>query len=204
MEQNEDVTVYNKEHGAQKLCMVALISYVGSESTIHGIYIDLNVTLDIDVVGDDGYNSSDPCDQDVDSDSDVDVDDIPDDIDDEDVNDDEDINAPSVGNQMRRIVIHNNLGPHMSLIDPDNGIATHLHRSKLSDPLMMIPKRYHYPFPIDKLHQPKESINMKRISMRFILLSTHLKDLINGGERKVYSKTSPLTPNNRLDVDRKS
>ncbi|PPR83412.1 hypothetical protein GOBAR_AA37300 [Gossypium barbadense] len=55
----------------------------------------------------------------VDSDSDPDVDDVPDDIDDEDVNDDGNINASSVGNQMRRIVIHNNPGPHISLIDPD-------------------------------------------------------------------------------------
>ncbi|KAK5783008.1 hypothetical protein PVK06_037515 [Gossypium arboreum] len=99
--------------------MVAPISYVDSESTIHGIDIDLNVTLDMDVVGNDGYDSSGPCYQEVDNDSDPDVDDVPNDIDDEDVNDDGNINASSVGNQMRRIVIHNNPGPHMSLIDPD-------------------------------------------------------------------------------------
>ncbi|PPS18178.1 hypothetical protein GOBAR_AA02397 [Gossypium barbadense] len=61
----------------------------------------------------------DPCDQEVDSDTDPDVDDIPDDIDDEDMNDDRNIKASSIGNQMRHIVIHNNPGPHMSLIDPD-------------------------------------------------------------------------------------
>ncbi|PPS11757.1 hypothetical protein GOBAR_AA08902 [Gossypium barbadense] len=66
--------------------------------------------------------SSDPCDQAVDSDTDPDVDDVPDDIDDEDVNDNGNINASLVGNQMRRIVIHNNPRPHMSLIDLD---ATH-------------------------------------------------------------------------------
>ncbi|PPS06003.1 hypothetical protein GOBAR_AA14631 [Gossypium barbadense] len=89
------------------------------ESTIRGIDIDLNVTPDIDVVGDNGYDSSDPCGQEVDSDSDPDVDDVPDVIDDEDVNNDGNINASSVENQMRRIVIHNNTMPHMSLIDPD-------------------------------------------------------------------------------------
>ncbi|PPD85646.1 hypothetical protein GOBAR_DD17416 [Gossypium barbadense] len=99
--------------------MVAPISYVNSESTIDEIGIDLNITPDIDVVGDDGYDGSDHCDQEVDSDSDPDVDDVPDNIDDEDVNNDGNINASSVGNQMRRIVIHNNSGPHMSLIDPD-------------------------------------------------------------------------------------
>ncbi|PPS06336.1 hypothetical protein GOBAR_AA14313 [Gossypium barbadense] len=99
--------------------MVAPISYVDSESTIRGINIDLNVTPDIDVVGDDGYNSSDPCNQEVDSDSDPDVADVPNDIDDEDVNNDGNINASSIGNQMRCIVIHNNPGTHMLLINPD-------------------------------------------------------------------------------------
>ncbi|PPS12816.1 hypothetical protein GOBAR_AA07818 [Gossypium barbadense] len=120
---NEYLTAYGEEHAAQEPCVVAPISYVDSESTIRGIDIDLNVTPDIDMVGDDGYDSRDPCDEEVDSDSDPDVDDVPDDIDDEDVNDDKNINASSVGNQMRRIVIHNNPGPHMSLIDPD---ATHV------------------------------------------------------------------------------
>ncbi|KAK5833485.1 hypothetical protein PVK06_017325 [Gossypium arboreum] len=119
MEENENLTAYGEEHRAQEPCMVAPRSYVDSESTIGGIDIDLNVTPDMDVVGDDGYDSSDPCYQEVDSDSDPDVDDVPDDIDDEDVNDDRNINASSVGNQMRRVVIHNNPGPHMSLIDPD-------------------------------------------------------------------------------------
>ncbi|PPD77201.1 hypothetical protein GOBAR_DD25866 [Gossypium barbadense] len=41
-----------------------------------------------------------------------------------DVNNDEGINASSVGEQMQRIVIHNNLGPHMSLIDPDAAYVT--------------------------------------------------------------------------------
>ncbi|KAK5818809.1 hypothetical protein PVK06_023755 [Gossypium arboreum] len=90
MEQNEDLTAYGEEHGAQESCMVALIS----------IDIDLNVTPDIDVVGDDRYDSSDPCDKEVDSDSDLDVDNVPNDIDEEDVNDDGNINAPSIGSQI--------------------------------------------------------------------------------------------------------
>ncbi|PPR99855.1 hypothetical protein GOBAR_AA20811 [Gossypium barbadense] len=98
VEPNEDLTIYGEELGAQKLCMVAPISYVDSESTIRGINIDLNVAPNIDVIGDDGYESSYPCDQEVDSDSDPDVDEVPDDIDDEDVNDDENINTSSVGN----------------------------------------------------------------------------------------------------------
>ncbi|PPD96333.1 hypothetical protein GOBAR_DD06645 [Gossypium barbadense] len=119
MEQNEDVNAYGEEHRAQESCMVAPISYVDSESTIGGIGIDLNITPDIDVVGDDGYDGSDHCDKEIDSDSDPDVDDVPDDINDEDVNNDENINTSSVGNQMRGILIHNNPGPHMSLIGPD-------------------------------------------------------------------------------------
>ncbi|PPR86150.1 hypothetical protein GOBAR_AA34536 [Gossypium barbadense] len=98
MEQNEDLAAYGEERGAQKPCMVAPISYIDNESIIRGIDIDLNVTPHIDVVGDDGYDSSNPCDQKVDSDSDLDIDQVHDDIDDQDVNDDGNINASSVGN----------------------------------------------------------------------------------------------------------
>ncbi|PPR94198.1 hypothetical protein GOBAR_AA26469 [Gossypium barbadense] len=81
--------------------------------------MEQNEYLTAYVVGDDGFDSSDPYDQEVDSDSDPDVDDVPDEIDDEDVNNDENINASSIGNQMRHIVIHNNPRPHISLINPD-------------------------------------------------------------------------------------
>ncbi|PPS14635.1 hypothetical protein GOBAR_AA05939 [Gossypium barbadense] len=47
------------------------------------------------------------------------LDEVSDDIDDEDVNDDGNINVSSIRKQIRCIMIHNNLGPHMSLIDPD-------------------------------------------------------------------------------------
>ncbi|PPS08935.1 hypothetical protein GOBAR_AA11707 [Gossypium barbadense] len=96
MEQNENLTAYGEEHGAQEPYMVALILYVNSESIILGIDINLNVTPDINVVGDDGYDSSDPSDQE--DNSDPEVDDISDDIDDKDVNVDGNINASSVEN----------------------------------------------------------------------------------------------------------
>ncbi|PPD86644.1 hypothetical protein GOBAR_DD16428 [Gossypium barbadense] len=99
--------------------MVAPISYVDSESTMGGIGIDLNITPDIDVVGGEEEGDSDHWDEEVDSDGDPELDDVPDDIDDEDVNNDGNIDASSVGEQMRCILIHNNPGPHMSLIDPD-------------------------------------------------------------------------------------
>ncbi|KAH1120509.1 hypothetical protein J1N35_003669 [Gossypium stocksii] len=105
--------------GEEEPCMVVPMSYVGSQSTTHGIDIDLNVASETDVVGDDLYQSSDPSDYEVDIDSDPDVDDVPNDIDDKVVIEDENINASLVGNQIRRIVIHNNPGAHMSRIDPD-------------------------------------------------------------------------------------
>ncbi|KAL1067665.1 hypothetical protein V6Z11_D12G144600 [Gossypium hirsutum] len=125
MEQNENVNAFDEEYGAEKPRMVAPISYVDSESTMGGMGIDLNITPDVDMVGGEEEGAGeeegggDHWDEEVDSDADPDVDDVPDDIDDEDVNNDDGINASSVGEQMRRIVINNNPGPHMSLIDPD-------------------------------------------------------------------------------------
>ncbi|PPS09197.1 hypothetical protein GOBAR_AA11454 [Gossypium barbadense] len=119
IEATEDPTLLGEEDGAQKSCMVVLISYVDSQSTIHMIDIDLNAAPETDVVGDDVYHSSDPSDHEVDSKSDSGVDEVPDDIYDEGVNDDGNINDSSVGNQIRRIVIHNNPGVHISRIDPD-------------------------------------------------------------------------------------
>ncbi|KAH1033239.1 hypothetical protein J1N35_045413 [Gossypium stocksii] len=122
VEATEDPTPLGEEDGPQEPCMVVPISYVGSQSTIHGINIDLNAAPETDVVSDDVYHNSDPSDYEVDIDSDPDMDDFSDDIDDEGVNEDENINASSVGKQIRRIVIHNNPGAHMPRIDPD---ATH-------------------------------------------------------------------------------
>ncbi|KAL1136917.1 hypothetical protein V6Z11_A12G271800 [Gossypium hirsutum] len=99
--------------------MVVPVSYVGSQSTIHGIDIDLNAAPETHVVGDDVYHSSDPSDHEVDSESDPNVDEVPDDIDDEGVNEEVNVNASSFENQIRRIVIHNNPEAHMSRIDPD-------------------------------------------------------------------------------------
>ncbi|XP_016673040.2 uncharacterized protein [Gossypium hirsutum] len=84
-----------------------------------GMGIDLNITPDVDMVGGEEEcgceeeGGGDHWDEEVDSNGDPDVDDVPDDI------DDEDINASSIGEQMRHILIQNNPGPHMSLIDPD-------------------------------------------------------------------------------------
>ncbi|PPD69586.1 hypothetical protein GOBAR_DD33527 [Gossypium barbadense] len=100
VEPTEDLIASGEEHGVEEPCMVAPILYVDSESTIRGIDIDLNVAPDIDVVGDDGYDSSDPYDQKVDSDSNLDVDEVPDDIDGKGVNNDGNINASSVRNQI--------------------------------------------------------------------------------------------------------
>ncbi|PPD85564.1 hypothetical protein GOBAR_DD17487 [Gossypium barbadense] len=119
VEATEDPTPLGEEDGVQAPCMVVLVSYVDSQSTIHGIDIDFNAVAETDIVGDDVYYSSDPVDYEVDSESDPDVGEVPDDIDEECVNKDGNINASSVGNQIRRIVIHNNPGAHMSRIDLD-------------------------------------------------------------------------------------
>ncbi|PPD82603.1 hypothetical protein GOBAR_DD20477 [Gossypium barbadense] len=119
VEATEDPTPLGEEDGVQAPCMVVPVSYVDSQSTIHGINIDLNAAAETDVVGDNVYYSSDPVDYEVDSESDPDVDEVPDNIDDEGVNEDGNVNASSVRNQIRHIVVHNNLGAHMSRIDPD-------------------------------------------------------------------------------------
>ncbi|PPR95899.1 hypothetical protein GOBAR_AA24771 [Gossypium barbadense] len=119
VKETEDPTPLGKENGAQESCMVVPVSYVGSQSTIHGIDIDLNAAPETAVVGDDVYHSSDPSDHEVDSESDPDVDEVPDDIDDEGVNEEVNVNASSIGNQIRRIMIRNNPGTHMSRIDPN-------------------------------------------------------------------------------------
>ncbi|PPS10004.1 hypothetical protein GOBAR_AA10640 [Gossypium barbadense] len=74
VEPTEDLTPLGEEYRAQEPCIVAPILYVDSQSTVRWSDVDLNVTPDIDVVGDDRYDSSDPCDHKVDSDSDPDVD----------------------------------------------------------------------------------------------------------------------------------
>ncbi|PPE02638.1 hypothetical protein GOBAR_DD00337 [Gossypium barbadense] len=92
---------------------------------VGGMSIDLNFTPDVDMVGGEEEGAGeeecggDHWDEEVDSDDDPDVNDVLDDIDDEDVNNDEGINASSVGEQMWHILVHNNPGPHMSLIYPD-------------------------------------------------------------------------------------
>ncbi|PPS05481.1 hypothetical protein GOBAR_AA15162 [Gossypium barbadense] len=134
VEPTEDPTPLDEEHGAQESCMVVPISYVDSQSTIRGIDIDLSVVPETDVVGDNVYHSSDPSDHEVNSDIDLDVDELPDDIDDESMNDDEKFNASSVGNQICRIVIYNNLRAYMSRTDPDAA-----HAVEFSEYLKILP-----------------------------------------------------------------
>ncbi|PPD80082.1 hypothetical protein GOBAR_DD22991 [Gossypium barbadense] len=124
VETTEDLIPLGEEHGAQELCMVVLISYVDSQSTVRGIKIDINAAPETDAVVDDGCGSSASSDHEVDNDSDPEVDEIPNDIDDESVNDNENVNTSSVRNQIRRIVIYNNPRAHMSLINPYAAHAT--------------------------------------------------------------------------------
>ncbi|PPS14628.1 hypothetical protein GOBAR_AA05948 [Gossypium barbadense] len=117
-DQNAPIQLFSELVGVEPtedLTLLVSISYVDSQSTLHGIDIDLNVTPDNNVIGNDGYDSSDPCDHKVNSDSDPEVDEVPNDIDDEGVNDDGNINVSSIRNQIRHIVIHNNLEAHMWL-----------------------------------------------------------------------------------------
>ncbi|KAH1032285.1 hypothetical protein J1N35_044459 [Gossypium stocksii] len=134
VEPTEDPAPLGEEDGAQEPCMVVSISYVDSQSTIHGIDIDLNTAPETDVVGDDAYHNSDPFDHKVDSDNDLIVNEVSDDIDDECVNKDGNINMSSVENQIHRIVIHNNLRAHMSRIDPDM-----VHTAELSEYSEILP-----------------------------------------------------------------
>ncbi|PPE02200.1 hypothetical protein GOBAR_DD00798 [Gossypium barbadense] len=119
VEQTKDLTPLGEEHGAQEPCMVVPISYVDNQSTVRHTDIDLNAAPKTAVVLNDVYDSNDPFDHEVDSDNDPDVDEVLDDIDDESVNDDGSVNASSNENLIRRIVIHNNPGAHMLLINPD-------------------------------------------------------------------------------------
>ncbi|PPD87122.1 hypothetical protein GOBAR_DD15957 [Gossypium barbadense] len=119
VEATKDPIPLGEEDKVEAPCMVVPVSYADSQSPIYVINIDFNAATETNVVGDDVYYSSDPVDYEVDSESDPDADEVPDDIDDERVNEDGNVNASSVRNQIRRIVIHNNLGAHMSRIDPD-------------------------------------------------------------------------------------
>ncbi|KAH1057073.1 hypothetical protein J1N35_035138 [Gossypium stocksii] len=75
-----------------------------------------------DPYGDDGYISSDLSDHKVDNNPDMDG--VSNDIDDKGTNNDRNVNASLVENPIRCIVIHNNPGAHMSLINPYAVYAT--------------------------------------------------------------------------------
>ncbi|PPD85082.1 hypothetical protein GOBAR_DD17981 [Gossypium barbadense] len=82
------------------------------------------VVFKTDADGDDGYDNNDPFDHEVEDCSDLDLDEVLDDIDDEDTNNDENVNVSSVVNLIRGVVIHNDPGAHMSLIDRNTTHAT--------------------------------------------------------------------------------
>ncbi|PPS16746.1 hypothetical protein GOBAR_AA03830 [Gossypium barbadense] len=98
VEPTEDPTPLGEEHGSQKSCLVVLISYVDNQSIVREININLNVASKTNVVGDDGYDSSDLSDHEVDNNSNPDVNEALDDIDDEGVKDDGNINVSSIEN----------------------------------------------------------------------------------------------------------
>ncbi|KAK5775117.1 hypothetical protein PVK06_042985 [Gossypium arboreum] len=119
VESAEDLTPLREKHGVQDPCIVVLISYVDSQSIVRGFGVDLNAAPETDADVDDGYDSSDPFDHKVDCDGDPNIDEVSDDIDDEGTNDDRNVNTSSVGNLIRRIVIHNDFGAHTLLINLD-------------------------------------------------------------------------------------
>ncbi|PPR96802.1 hypothetical protein GOBAR_AA23865 [Gossypium barbadense] len=96
-----------EEHGVQDSCMVVPIVYVDNQLIVCMIEIDLDAT------------PADPFDHEVANHSGPDLDEVPDDIDEKDMNDDGNVNASSVGNPIRHIVIHNDLGAHILFIDPN-------------------------------------------------------------------------------------
>ncbi|PPE00316.1 hypothetical protein GOBAR_DD02627 [Gossypium barbadense] len=61
VEATEDPTPLGEEDGVQAPCMVVPVSYVNSQSTIHGIDIDLNAAAETDVIGDDAFIWQKPC-----------------------------------------------------------------------------------------------------------------------------------------------
>ncbi|KAH1097989.1 hypothetical protein J1N35_014910 [Gossypium stocksii] len=77
------------------------------------------VVFEIEANGDDGHDNSDPFNHEVVDYTNFDLDEVLDDIDEEGANDDENVNRSSVGNLIRCIVICNDPGAHMSLIDPN-------------------------------------------------------------------------------------
>ncbi|PPD90085.1 hypothetical protein GOBAR_DD12970 [Gossypium barbadense] len=77
-----------------------------------------------DADGNDEYDNNGSSGHEVEDYSHPDLDDVLDDIDDECANDDRNVNASSVGNPSRGIMVHNDLGAHLSIIDPDATYAS--------------------------------------------------------------------------------
>ncbi|PPS01515.1 hypothetical protein GOBAR_AA19149 [Gossypium barbadense] len=116
--------------------------YVDRRSTIRGIDIGLNappasenlnpslhlqvdlMVIKTDADGDDVYDNNGSSDHKVEDYSDPDQDEVLDDIDDEGVNDNGNVDVFLVGNPNRGIVIRNDPGAHMSIIDLDVALVS--------------------------------------------------------------------------------
>ncbi|PPS17231.1 hypothetical protein GOBAR_AA03345 [Gossypium barbadense] len=136
VEPTKDFTLLSKEHGVQDLCTDVSKASMDRRSSIRGFNIDLNtpptsenlnpspclqihpelIETDADVK--DGYDNHGPFDHEVEDYSDPNLDKISNDIDDEGTNDDGNVYASTIGNLSRGIIICNDLGDHISIVDP--------------------------------------------------------------------------------------
>ncbi|PPS18220.1 hypothetical protein GOBAR_AA02353 [Gossypium barbadense] len=82
------------------------------------------LVIEIDADGKDVYDNNGSSDHKFEDYNDLDQDEVLDDINDEGANDNEHVNTTSVGNPNRGIVICNDLGAYMSIIDPDTADAS--------------------------------------------------------------------------------
>ncbi|PPD81939.1 hypothetical protein GOBAR_DD21137 [Gossypium barbadense] len=131
----EDSTPLGEECGVQDPCTVVLRAYIDRKSTLCGIDIDFNappmsknlnlgsrlqihsVVIETDADGDDVYDNNGFSNHEVEEYSDLDLDEVLDDINNEGTNDDGNVNVSSIGNPNRGIMICNDLGAHMLIID---------------------------------------------------------------------------------------
>ncbi|PPE00585.1 hypothetical protein GOBAR_DD02407 [Gossypium barbadense] len=106
-------------------------------SSIRGFNIDLNTTpvsenlnpslglqihpelIETDTDGEDRYDNHGPFDHEVEDYSDPDLDKVLDDINDEGTNDDGNVYASTIGNPSQGIIVCNDLGDHILIVDPD-------------------------------------------------------------------------------------
>ncbi|PPD98211.1 hypothetical protein GOBAR_DD04758 [Gossypium barbadense] len=146
----EDVTSLRQQYGVEDLCTEVPRMFFNMRSFMHGFDIDLNVgcadqygggatstwaknphhvrlqihpvVIETDVHGEDGSNNNCHSDHESEDFSDPDVDEVSDGTDDEGADDENDY-AISLGNPSHGIVIRNNRGAHISIVDPDTAYA---------------------------------------------------------------------------------